>query len=602
MAGGVLYLDIDDEITSAATRIRTVEGRRVAVVLPYGSRVATSRINFRLLARDAMTHEKGLSIISGDAGTRALAASAGLPVFATVGEYEASLGTGAAGPDRPLEGSETVVTPPDARIAAGAAGAAVVAGTGGTGATGFTAAASAAGTAGSPVPRAEPLAPAMDTGTVTHQRSATTTTTPVAPSPARAPSGGGSGARTQPVSRVSGRGIGRGAILIGVGVLSLAVVVGGVAAFLLLPSATVVVTPREETIGPVALRISASTEIDAPDVTAGLVPADVVTIDVQAQDTFPATGKRVEQEKATGTVEFLNLDPTSSNTIAKGAVVGTQAGIQFRTNAAVTIPAAELVGITIVPASATVKVTAADAGPDGNVATGAIQVVPRGESGIFLKVTNPDPTTGGTREEFPRITQEDVDGAVSALGGQLSATFADRLDDEDLVTGDVTVFPETAALGPATPTTDPEELVGDEVESFELSATASGTVTTVDAAPVREIAEARLAASVDAGHEMVDGSSEITEAPAVVEGDTITYPVVATARQIAILDPADLEARILGKPLAEADAILGAYGDVDMEVWPDWVGTIPTIDSRVEVTVAGPTPTPDPSQTPDPSP
>ena len=55
MANGILYLDVDDEITSAAARVREVPSGRVAVVLPYGSRVATSRINFRLLARDAMT-------------------------------------------------------------------------------------------------------------------------------------------------------------------------------------------------------------------------------------------------------------------------------------------------------------------------------------------------------------------------------------------------------------------------------------------------------------------------------------------------------------------------------------------------------------------
>ena len=92
MASGILYLDVDDEITSAAARVRDVPSGRVALVLPYGSRVATSRINFRLLARDAMTHEKRLSVIASDAATRALAASAGLPVFASVGEYEASLG------------------------------------------------------------------------------------------------------------------------------------------------------------------------------------------------------------------------------------------------------------------------------------------------------------------------------------------------------------------------------------------------------------------------------------------------------------------------------------------------------------------------------
>ena len=51
----IVYLDADDEITSAAARIRAADGRAGRrCVLPFGSRVATSRINFRLLAREAM--------------------------------------------------------------------------------------------------------------------------------------------------------------------------------------------------------------------------------------------------------------------------------------------------------------------------------------------------------------------------------------------------------------------------------------------------------------------------------------------------------------------------------------------------------------------
>ena len=90
MAGRIIYLEVDDEITSAAARIRASDSPRIAVVLPYGSRVATSRINFRLLSRDALTHDKRLSIVTGDPATRALAASAGLAVFASVAEYESA--------------------------------------------------------------------------------------------------------------------------------------------------------------------------------------------------------------------------------------------------------------------------------------------------------------------------------------------------------------------------------------------------------------------------------------------------------------------------------------------------------------------------------
>jgi hypothetical protein len=621
MADGIIYLDVDDEITSAAARIRSVDGLRAVVVLPYGSRVATSRINFRLLARDAVAHQKRLSIVAGDAATRALAASAGLPVFGTVGEYEEAV---AAESDEraavaAAEEAETAVTDTDAAAAADAsdaetidpADAAAAALVGGAAVAGVAHGADA-GPQNTPetestVRQAETSATTMSgpTGEIAADRPPPAgpgrTTSSLAPTPTTVPVVPGA-PRTG--DEIGWRRVGRTPILIGVAVIVLATVVGGVAAFLLLPTATATVTPAEEQIGPVSLSISARPDVTAPDAQAGEVPAELVTTEVQAQGTYTATGRRVEEEPATGSVRFDNLDPTRSNTIAKGAVVSTASGVRFKTDARVTVPAAKLVGLQIVPARASVDVTAVEPGLDGNVESNTILTVPRGEEPFFLKVTNPDPTSGGTREEFARVTQDDVDAATADLAGQLEAAFVDKLDDPDLAPGDVTVFAETAMLGPAEMTAEPDSLVGQEVATFDLGAQATGTVITVDSAPVRSIAEARLESLVEPGYAFVEGSSEITESDAVVTGQSISYPVVATARQVAILDPDELERRILGRSLDEADAILGAYGDVVIVVWPDWVAAIPTLDSRVEVlidapqTSAGPSPSPGPSSTP----
>ena len=92
MATGTVFLDVDDEITSAAARIRGSEATKVALVVPYGSRIATSRMNFRLLSREAVVNNRRLSIVATDPATRALAASAGLPVFSSVAEWEAAAG------------------------------------------------------------------------------------------------------------------------------------------------------------------------------------------------------------------------------------------------------------------------------------------------------------------------------------------------------------------------------------------------------------------------------------------------------------------------------------------------------------------------------
>src|SRR5258705_5951950 len=48
-------------------------------------------MNFGLPSREAAVNTRRLSIVSGDAAARSLAASAGLPVYGTVPEYEAAI-------------------------------------------------------------------------------------------------------------------------------------------------------------------------------------------------------------------------------------------------------------------------------------------------------------------------------------------------------------------------------------------------------------------------------------------------------------------------------------------------------------------------------
>ena len=159
---------------------------------------------------------------------------------------------------------------------------------------------------------------------------------------------------------------------IGAAILALALLVGAVGAYVLLPSATIVVTPRPEPITPVHLTVVADPNAATPGGDPPVVPAEQISIPVSVNDTFAATGKRVALTKATGTVRFENRDPTSTNRIPSGSIVSTPDGIRFRTLVTITVPRAELVGLTIFPARASVKITAVEGGPDGNVDAGTI--------------------------------------------------------------------------------------------------------------------------------------------------------------------------------------------------------------------------------------
>ncbi len=94
----VWYLDNDDEITDAVARLRGADDEHVVFVVPPGSRIATGRMNFKLLAREAENRALHLAIASPDEQVRALAASAGVLAAVTPDEAEAALERGDEAP------------------------------------------------------------------------------------------------------------------------------------------------------------------------------------------------------------------------------------------------------------------------------------------------------------------------------------------------------------------------------------------------------------------------------------------------------------------------------------------------------------------------
>jgi hypothetical protein len=576
MAAGTFYLDADDEITSAAARIRSSDATKVGLVVPYGSRISTSRMNFRLLSREAVVNNRRLSIIAGDPATRALAASAGLPVFATVGEYESAL----AGPP-PTDGdggdAETIF--------AGAPFDGPAANDGAAPAERATAERPAPRPAISDATEAIALPAVAPVATAAAASTVPMTTLPVAGPSARADTGG-AGARFSVPWTVGRYRVGT-PVLVGAAVTALALVVVAVGAALILPAATITVTPRQEEIGPIPLTVTADPDAPAVDIANQVVPAIRLEVPLDVNDTFNTAGKRTETIAATGTVTFRNVDFTATNTIPEGSVVSTPNGTKFSTDRSVTVAKATLVGLQVEPSYADVGVTAAKKGTAGNVEPNTITVIPPGEDPVTLTVRNQKATSGGARNVFPKINQEDVDKALAALHAKLDEAFAAAVAAGAGAPAPTTLFPATATLGDAIPSVDPGTLVGQEVETFDLGLSATGTVIAVDASPVQDIAEARLVANVSAGYRLVDGSDHVDHGDPVVTGGVVTFPVSARAAQVRVLDPEALRTLVKGQSVDQARALLSPYGEVAIDTWPAWVSSITGFDARLTVSVGG---------------
>ena len=545
----VFYLDVDDEITSAAARIRASQDPRVGLVVPPGSRIATSRINFRLLAREALERNRTLSIVSTDPAARALAASAGLPVYATVAEYEADLGApggGAGGAaDAPKRGRPS-----------------------------STEAEAGIGLAGSVASSAEAGGGRRGTGTGTG---------------AGAGSDGRIGARSSAASAVPVRAASRTsrasarAAATAVALVVIALVVGLIGVFLL-PSATITVTPRLEAVGPLQFPIRADPSATSADPLAGVVPAVQLSKDFASMSTFNATGQKVNATAATGSVRFSNNDTSSSAAIPAGSKVSTATGIAFRTTQDVTVPIATFVP-SFKPGVASVGVTAAGVGPAGNVAAGSIRQVPSGFSSILLKVTNPSATTGGTSTTTTQIQKKDTDAAVATLTRGLKQQFSTWLAAPDALAPGSTAFPKTGVLSAPSADTDPATLIGVTQTTFQLTMTATGTETAVDESTVTGLAIGRLRTSVAAQFSLVTGSEKVTLGTPRADGEAVVFPVSATASQVRQLDPDTLRQQVKGKSVDEARAILADDGTVDIQTWPGFVDTIPSLEWRLTLTI-----------------
>ena len=533
----IYYLDVDDEITSAAARIRDSSDSRIALVVQGGSRVATSRINFRLLAREARHRNRRLAIVAADASVRSLAQTAGLTVYSSVGEYQkaeaAAIRTG-SGPGDASDATSDVLDE-----------LATTVDTAGAGLAGKAAAA-----------RAERVARP------------------------------GKGATPRPRAW-SGVGLRRLAVSAAI----LIVIVGGVGAWVLLPSATIVLTLRAVSVGPVDMTVTIDPSAAAPNDATSTVPGVSKEFTIQAADTFPATGQNVVDTAASGTVTFTSANTGNAVQIPAGTQIETAGRIAFATTAAVTVPRATLSGLVVTPATADAPVEAVKKGPAGNVAAGAIVNVPPWLAAALVvadQVTNKKATAGGAHTVTLFVQQSDIDAAEANLATRLGSQLSAQAADPGSVAAGFEIFPRTAALGAPVFDPDPGTLLNQPMDTFGLTASGTGTATTANLSTVRSFAEHKIMAMVKAGYTVVDGSVQISLGDPSSVGAVVSVPVRADALEAASVDSGKLREAVKGKSVPEARAYLSKYGQAEVAVSPFWVSTVPGFDFRIDFQVISP--------------
>jgi hypothetical protein len=384
MADQVLYLESDEEITSAIDKLTRTPGSEVSVVVPKRSTLLQSIVNLKLLKKAADDSGKQLIIVTGDRTSTHLAGKVGLSVAATLKATPAVPKTAEPAPvpnDDIIDGEQDPEVIPEAQIA------------------------------GQPAPptKSAPSKPSFAKPMFVRSP----TIDPDAPE-ATAPAGHAGKVKVPDFNSLQRRIMIAGSAAALIGLLLFLNFWFKTAKVTLYAKGTAVKAQFTFTVDP-------SARASDPDKAVLAGQKIELTKDLSAK--FIPTGKKDVGTKAHGTVTIKNCEDSSARSFPAGSTVSSQSK-NFVTDTVVTIPAGTFSGGGSVCTSATVSVgvTAAENGDSYNLApsqyTSSVLTANFRLSGNQM--------TGGTSKQISIVTTADVDKAkAEALEKSLDSTRKD---------------------------------------------------------------------------------------------------------------------------------------------------------------------------------
>ena len=370
MQKDVIYIDVEDDITSIIGKVNDAKQKIVAIVPPKRIGAIQSAVNLKLVHRAAENADKRLVIISNNPALASLAASAGIPVAKNL-QSKPELATIAAlsidEDDDIIDGAELPVGEHATQAEKGAeVGSAAVAAP-------VVAAAAAEKTKSSRL---------KDGGKVPNFNNA------------------------------------RKKIFI-IGAVAAALIAFLVWAIFFAPAARIIITAKTSDAA-LSSRVTVGPTLST-DLRASTIKAETKVIKKDVSIPFTATGKKDVGERATGQVKFSSGQISAlGTTIPAGTVLTSSSGATYTTNASVTITLSNYTG-------APAGITATESGASFNGATGSMSGAPSG-----ISATVSQTTSGGTDKVITVVQQSDVDavmdevekaGQADAVKNELKAAF-----------------------------------------------------------------------------------------------------------------------------------------------------------------------------------
>jgi hypothetical protein len=411
-----IYLETDEEVTSAVEKIKKAKKKNVALCLPRNSVLGQSIVNLKLIFKEATTHGKHVGLVSPDKTTRNLAERIGFKVSDSPKDLDWPRGIDEPRVKKDIapavaaktkdedeedekeseESEDDDEEPASSSVMRSA---------------GFT---SQAVQPGSEEENDEPEAEQKPSAPIQHKESDLH-----AHHQENAQSNaGGSMIPTKGNLRFFRAKKKRSPLKVLALILAALMVALG-AGVLTVPAATVKVTVKAQPLNE-KVKSTVDTAVTELDAEKGILPGKLVSVEHLTKSSTKTTGKKDIGAKATGTVTIINEWDSQVHTFAAGSRVKAKNGNEFVLTDSVSVPGASSTVVggkpVINPGRKDASVEAAAAGDTYNNAptTFTIPSLPKAQQDKIY-ATSAAAFTGGTTNVVSVVSQADIDKVTEAI-------------------------------------------------------------------------------------------------------------------------------------------------------------------------------------------
>ncbi len=536
-----IYLEVDEDITSAIDKLLATSDETVSIVVPKRSTLLQSVVNLKLLKKSAHQASKELVLVTTDKTAINLAGRLGLAVADNLSNVPTAE-VPESGPDEPEAGPDVVEG--DASDLEGESDTA------------------------EPAPAPETAAPAVAAPLMKRR-----------PLKESAPTGAEPGTHAGKSKVPDYNKLQKRVLWIAAGVAAL---IGLVVANFWLTRANVVLYAKGTKV-PTEFNLTIDPNAKQSDKAKAILAGQKLELNKDLTATFTATGKKDVGTKAHGTITIKNCDDTSGHALPAGSVVSAS-GKNFMTDAAASIPAGSFSGGGSVCNSDTVNVgvTAAENGDSYNLA-------PTNYTSPALNANfrlSGNQMSGGTSKTVTVVTQADVDkakndaiakdqdGAKKELEKKASDGYTPLAETFEQTIGGVTVTP----------------AVGSEGSGGNLTIKISYTELAYNQSDYESLVRFQEAKQVGSQNQVYDDGikvAKLTVGDKQTDGSrAVRFNTDAFAGQK--LDTAKVAALLKGKKYGDAAGIASKLPGVeraDVNIKPGWASRMPRFTSHIKVEI-----------------